>query len=49
MKIPYMLVVEEKELTNTTMNVRHYARGGGGEVSFENLLSALKKKITEKH
>jgi len=47
-KIPYILVVGDKELANNTVNVRHYRRGQEGEIKFEKLLEKIKKEITDK-
>ncbi|MEK7076733.1 MAG: threonine--tRNA ligase, partial [Patescibacteria group bacterium] len=47
-KIPYILVVGEKEQNNSTANVRHYRRGQEGEILFEKLTEKIKKEIGEK-
>ncbi len=47
-KIPYTLVVGEKEEKNKTVNVRHYRRGEEGEISTEELVKKIKKEIEEK-
>ena len=48
MKVPYILVVGEKEENNRTVNVRHYRRGQEGEVKTEKLLEKIKKEVEEK-
>ena len=47
-KIPYILVVGEKEEKNKTVNVRHYRRGQEGEIKIEKLIEKIKKEIAEK-
>lgn len=47
-KIPYVLVVGEKEQTNRTVNVRHCARGTIGEVKSTALLNDLRSEIERK-
>lgn len=47
-RIPYILVVGDKELANNTINVRHYRRGQEGEIKFEKFLEQIKKEITDK-
>lgn len=47
-KIPYILVVGEKEMQNGTVNVRHYRRGQQGEVSITDLTKKIQKEIKEK-
>jgi len=47
-KIPYILVVGDKEVTNKTINVRHYRRGQEGEIKLEKFLEKIKKEITDK-
>lgn len=47
-KIPYVLVVGEKEEKNGTVNVRHYKQGQIGELNIEKLLEKIKKEILEK-
>ncbi len=48
-KIPYVLVLGEKEEKNKTVNVRHYHRGQEGEVKtekfLEKILSEIEKRI----
>lgn len=48
MKVPYILVVGEKEVANKTVNVRHYRRGQEGEVKTEKLLELIKKEVENK-
>jgi len=47
-KIPYILIVGDKELKNKTVNVRHYRRGQEGEIKIEKLIEKLKKEIENK-
>ena len=47
-KIPYILVVGEKEIQNQTVNVRHYKRGQEGEISAEKLIEKIQKEIENK-
>lgn len=47
-KIPYILVVGEKEEKNKTVNVRHYKKGQLGEEKIEKFLEKVKKEIEEK-
>lgn len=47
-KIPYILVVGEKEQKNDTVNVRHYRKGQEGEVKIERLIQNLKDEIARK-
>ena len=47
-KIPYILVVGDKELTNKTVNIRHYRRGQEGEIKLEELLKKIQKEIADK-
>ncbi len=47
-KIPYILVVGEKEEQNGTVNVRHYRRGQVGEIKIEKLISEISSSIKKK-
>lgn len=47
-KIPYILVVGEKEIKNNTVNVRHYKRGQEGEIPLDKLTETIEKEIGEK-
>jgi threonyl-tRNA synthetase len=47
-KIPYILVVGEKEVGNETASVRHYRRGQEGEISLNKLIQLIEKEIEEK-
>jgi threonyl-tRNA synthetase len=47
-KIPYVLVVGEKEMTNRTVNVRHYKRGQEGEKNTAELLEQIRREIVER-
>ena len=47
-KVPYILVVGDKEIRNKTVNVRHYRRDLEGEMKIEKLVGKIRKEITEK-
>ena len=47
-KIPYVLVVGEKEEADSTVSIRHYKRGQGGTEKIEALLEKLLKEVKEK-
>lgn len=47
-KIPYILVVGDREEKNYTINVRHYRRGQEGEINVGNLIEKIEKEIKEK-
>ncbi|MBI5401359.1 threonine--tRNA ligase [Candidatus Wolfebacteria bacterium] len=47
-KIPYILVVGDKEVQNKTVNVRHYKEGQKGEIGLGELIEKIKKEIEEK-
>ena len=47
-KIPYILVVGEKEKKNKTLNVRHFGRGQEGEIEITKFIQKLKKEIGQK-
>jgi threonyl-tRNA synthetase len=47
-KIPYVLVVGEKEEKNNTASVRHYKRGQDGELGIEELVAKIKNEIESK-
>lgn len=44
-KIPYIIIVGEKEAQNKTINVRHLKEGLKGEVSLEKFVLEIKKEI----
>jgi len=44
-KIPYILVIGDKEIQNNSVNVRHYRRGQEGEIAAEKLIEKIKKEI----
>lgn len=44
-KIPYLLIVGEKEESSKTVSVRHHKRGQEGAVELEELLKKIKKEI----
>lgn len=44
-KIPYILVVGEKEEKNKSVNVRHYKRGRKGEVKLDSLIRKISEEI----
>jgi len=48
-KVPYMLIVGEKEVNNSTVSVRKHKHGDQGEVSIEEFISALKDSINKKN
>jgi len=47
-KIPYVLVVGEKEESNDSVNVRHHTRGQEGEIGLEKFVVQLREEIQEK-
>ena len=47
-KIPYILVVGEKEATVKSVSVRHYARGQEGTVALPKLIEKLQQEIAAK-
>ncbi|MEK7555337.1 MAG: threonine--tRNA ligase [Patescibacteria group bacterium] len=47
-KIPYILVVGDKEVQNQTINVRHYKRGQEGEVKIEKLIEKITNEVKNK-
>jgi len=47
-KIPYLLVVGDKEMKNKTIRIRQRKRGDIGEMKTEKFLEQIKKEITEK-
>jgi threonyl-tRNA synthetase len=47
-KIPYLLVVGEKEAANGSVNVRHYRRGQEGELKTKALIEKITKEIADK-
>ena len=47
-KIPYILVVGDKEMGNATIAVRHRERGDEGEIKTDILLQKIQKEIKEK-
>lgn len=48
MKIPYILVVGEKEQKNGTVNVRHYRRGQEGEVKTDKFVEKINRESEDK-
>lgn len=48
MKIPYVLVVGDKEIEESSVNVRHYKKGVIGAMETGKLIAELKKEIAEK-
>lgn len=48
-RIPYILVVGDKEIQNKTINVRHYKEGQIGEIKISGLINRIKKEIIEKN
>ncbi len=47
-KIPYVLVVGDKEMSAKSVNVRHYKKGVLGELNLEKLITQLKSEIENK-
>lgn len=47
-KVPYMLILGEKEKKSNTVSVRKHKRGDLGTFSFEDFLNNIKKEINEK-
>ncbi len=47
-KVPYMLVVGEKELSNGTVSVRQHKKGDLGTMPTEEFVKKIKNEITEK-
>ncbi|MBI2514899.1 threonine--tRNA ligase [Candidatus Wolfebacteria bacterium] len=47
-KIPYILVVGDKEIANNSVNVRHYRQGQMGETKLADLLKKIQKEIKDK-
>ncbi len=47
-RIPYILVVGDKEIQNKTINVRHYKEGQIGETKITELIERINKEIENK-
>jgi threonyl-tRNA synthetase len=47
-KVPYILVVGDREIQNKTVNVRHYRRGQEDEIKLRELIEKIKKEIEDK-
>lgn len=47
-KVPYVLVVGEKEEKGNSVNVRHFVRGQEGEMGTEKFLDQLKEEVRNK-
>ncbi len=47
-KIPYIVVIGEKEEGSKTINVRHYTRGQEGEIKLEKFLEKIKEEVKNK-
>lgn len=47
-KIPYILVVGDKEIENNSVNIRHYKEGQVGELSVDKFLEKIGKEIEKK-
>ncbi len=47
-KIPYMLIVGEKEKQNDTVSVRKHKKGDIGSFNFSEFLSIIKKEVAER-
>lgn len=48
-KVPYMLIVGEKEETNGTISLRKHKHGDQGEMKIEDFVSAIKESIKNKN
>ena len=48
MKIPYMLVVGEKETENSSVSVRKHLTGDQGQKPLEEFIKEIKEEITER-
>ena len=46
MKVPYMLVLGEKEMTEGTASIRKHGKGDSGTQKIETFISAIKQEIT---
>jgi threonyl-tRNA synthetase len=47
-KIPYILVVGDREVQNKSVNVRHFRRGQEGEIKLHELIKKIRKEIEDK-
>ncbi len=47
-KIPYILIIGDKEIQNQTINVRHFKRGQEGEIKISYLIEKIKSEIKNK-
>ena len=47
-KVPYMLVIGEKEVTDRKVSVRKHGKGDAGSVDADELIASLKTEITER-
>lgn len=47
-KIPYVLIIGEKEVQNKTVNIRHYKRGQEGEIKLDALINKINNEIDNK-
>jgi len=47
-KVPYILVVGEKEKNNRTVAIRERGKGDLGAIKLENFIEKIKKEISEK-
>ncbi len=47
-KIPYILIIGDKETQNKTVSIRHYKRGQEGEIKLHELIEKIKKEISLK-
>jgi len=48
-KVPYMLIVGEKEETNRTVSVRKHKHGDQGEIKIDDFIATLKDSIIKKN
>ena len=47
-KVPYMLIVGEREVENQTVGVRHRAKGDLGAVAIDEFIGDITKEIKER-
>jgi len=47
-KIPYILIIGDKESQNNSVNIRHYKRGQEGEIKIEKLIEKIKREVLDK-
>ena len=47
-KVPYMLIVGEREVENQTVGVRHRAKGDLGAIAIDEFIGNITKEIKER-